>query len=163
MGAVPSTMSASSAIQAAHAVIKESGLYQSDCANDCVQAALKGNDTYVKVPKAWWPSGREKTYKDPLCRSLKVLYGHQDAGNHAADDIGGELKRLGFKGIEGWSVAFNPDHVAVCVVYVDALLMIGSARVGNIIAKSKLTTCMMEPSDIKKYLGPQHRQGGDAR
>ena len=150
MGAVPSTMSACRAILAAHAVTKDSVLLQSDCTKAYVQAPMKGTPTFIRLPKAWWPPHWVGKYRDPLCRLLRALYGHPDAGNHWADKIGEELKRLQFKEVESWTAVFvlnaAKSHVAVFVLYVDDLVMFGSDRVLEIIKKVRENIQMDDPT-----------------
>ena len=62
IGAVPSTMSACRALLAAYAVTRDAKLYQSDCARAYIQAHMKGTDTYVRLPKAWWPKSWGSKY-----------------------------------------------------------------------------------------------------
>ena len=160
LGAVPSTMAACRAILAAYAVTKDAQLFQSDCVKAYVQAELKGTPTYVRLPKAWWPPQWVGRYRDPLCRLLRALYGHPDAGNQWADKIGDELRALGFVEPEGWTATFvlhaDVTHVVVFVLYVDDLIMFGTSRVNEIIEKVRANIKMDDPSDLQKYLGVVH-------
>ena len=161
IGAVPSTMSACRALLAAYAVTENGKLYQSDCIRAYIQALMKGTETFIRLPRAWWPAGWEMKYRDPLCKLLRALYGHPDAGNHWADKIAEELKRLDFIVVDGWSSVYvlnmGPSHVACFVLYVDDLVMFGSARVDEIIIKLRVNISMDDPGDLKKYLGVFHR------
>ena len=160
MGAVPSTMAACRTILAAYSVMKGAEVYQSDCVKAYVQAEMKGTPTYVRLPKAWWPPHWVGRYRDPLCRLLRALYGHPDAGNQWADKIGEELHRLGFTEPEGWAATYvlraADSHVIVFVLYVDDLIMFGTARVNEIIAKVRINIKMDDPTNLQKYLGVVH-------
>ena len=81
IGAIPSTMSACRAALAVYALVPGARLYQSDCVKAYVQALMKGTPTYVRLPKAWWPSHWVGRYVDPVCKLLRALHGHPDAGN----------------------------------------------------------------------------------
>jgi hypothetical protein len=161
MGAVPSTMAACRAILAAYTAVKGSQLFQSDCVKAYVQALMSGTPTYIRLPKAWWPAHWVGKFRDPLCKLLRALYGHPDAGNLWADKIGDELKRLQFVEPEGWTATYvlNADdsHVAVFVLYVDDLVMYGTGRVLEIVEKVRKNIKMDDPTDLKKYLGVVHR------
>ena len=161
IGAVPSTMSACRALLAAYSVTRDAKLYQSDCTRAYIQAHMKGTDTYVRLPKAWWPKSWGSKYRDPLCQLLRALHGHPDAGNFWADKIGNELKRLEFTEVDGWSSVYvldmGPSHVACFVLYVDDLVMFGSHRVDGIIVELRKTISMDDPSDLQKYLGVFHQ------
>jgi hypothetical protein len=160
MGAVPSTMAACRAILAAYAVTKGAKLFQSDCVKAYVQAEMKGTPTYIRLPKAWWPPSWVGKYRDPLCRLLRALYGHPDAGNQWADKIGSELRRLGFEEVEGWTATYvlnaADSHVVVFVLYVDDLIMFGTERITEIIEKVRANIKMDDPAELQKYLGVVH-------
>ena len=160
IGAVPSTMSACRALLAAYAITPDACLLQSDCLRAYTQAPMKGEETYIRLPKAWWPSHWVGRYKDPLCRLLRALYGHPDSGNHWADKLGSELKARNFKEVDGWSSVFvldeGPEHMACIVVYVDDLIMFGSKRLMDVIRDLQKVIEMEEPKEIGKYLGVVH-------
>ena len=84
---------------------------------------MRGVETYVRLPKAWWPAHWAGKYEDPLCKLLRALYGHPEAGNDWAEKLCSELQRVGFSEVDGWSSVYimNKDasHVACFVVYVD--------------------------------------------
>ena len=161
MGAVPSTMAACRAILAAYTVTKGAELYQSDCVKAYVQAPMTGTATYIRLPKAWWPPHWVGRFRDPLCRLLRALYGHPDAGNLWADKIGDELERLQFAQPEGWTATYvlnaAESHVIVFVLYVDDLVMYGTGRVMEIIAEVRKNIKMDDPTSLQKYLGVVHR------
>ena len=153
-------MSACRALLAAYAVTKDGYLLQSDCLRAYTQAPMKGEETYVRLPKAWWPSHWIGRYRDPVCRLLRALYGHPDSGNHWADKLGNELKARNFEEVDGWSSVFvldeGPEHMACIVVYVDDLVMFGTKRLMDVIRDLRKTIQMEDPKNISKYLGVIH-------
>ena len=160
LGAVPSTMSACRAALAAYCLIPGAKLYQSDCVKAYIQALMRGTPTYVRLPKAWWPSHWVGRFQDPVCRLLRALYGHPDAGNNWADKISAELKRLEFVEVEGWNAVYikhySKDHVIIFVLYVDDLVICGSGRVEEIVKEVRKNIRMDEPAAMQKYLGVIH-------
>ena len=96
LGHVPSTMSACRALLSVFVVTDDLILLQSDCVRayvPYVQAVLKGPPIFIRLPKAWqpeaWPS-----FKDPVCRLVKALYGHPHAGDFWHDRFQAELITL---------------------------------------------------------------------
>ena len=160
IGAIPSTMSACRAALAVYCLVPGARLYQSDCVKAYVQALMRGTPTYVRLPKAWWPSHWVGRFVDPVCKLLRALYGHPDAGNSWADKITEELVRMDFVEVEGWNAVFvlhvSEVHVIVFVLYVDDLIMAGSGRIEEIIAKVRENIRMDDPSNMQKYLGVVH-------
>ena len=160
ISAVPSTMSACRALLAAFAVTHASTLLQSDCLRAYTQAPMKGEDTYVRLPKAWWPAHWVGKYRDPVCRLLRALYGHPESGNHWAEKLGEELIKIGFKAVDGWNSVWVLDmgenYKACFVIYVDDLVMFGSEKINDIIKELRKRIDMEDPSGIKKYLGVFH-------
>ena len=46
-----------------------------------IQARLEGTDTWVLLPKHWWPPAWAKRgLSNPVCRLVLALYGHPDSG-----------------------------------------------------------------------------------
>ena len=159
LGAVPSTMTACRAILAIFALFDDLTLLQSDCVRAYVQAELRGTPTFVRLPKAWWPK-EWHTFKDPVCRLVKALYGHPEAGNDWHHHIENELLMLEFNMVEGWPSIyvknFENNKRVVFVLYVDDLVMLGPSELIPLIATLREKIKMEEPSDLYKYLGCFH-------
>jgi hypothetical protein len=159
LGAVPSTMTACRAILAIFALYDGLTLLQSDCVRAYVQAELRGTPTFVRLPRAWWPK-EWHSFKDPVCRLVKALYGHPEAGNHWHHHIENELLALQFNTIEGWpSVyvkSFENNRRVIFVLYVDDLVMLGPPELKPLIVTLRQKIKMEEPSDLYKYLGCFH-------
>ena len=72
------------------------------------------------------PANRHK-YHRPVCRLVKALYGHPDAGTMWEQHCHTAVQKVGFKPIgEEWpSLYFHPDLKLLLVIYVDDLKMAG--------------------------------------
>ena len=93
-----------------------------------MQAVLKGPPTFIRLPKAWQPEAWS-SFKDPVCRLVKALYGHPHAGDFWHDRFQAELITLEFKTIDGWPSVYvrelnKKDRIIICV-YVDDLVILG--------------------------------------
>ena len=53
---------------------------QADCIKAYLQALMEGVPTFVKLPRACWPSSWHQRFRDPVVRLLRALYGHPLAG-----------------------------------------------------------------------------------
>ena len=148
-------------VMAAHALVQDSVLLQSDCLMAYTQAEMTGPPTYIRLPKPWWPQGWANRFKDPVVRLLRALYGHPRAGDIWGDKLEQELKRLGFKSVDGWPSAYvlkqtkGPLNI-VFVVYVDDLVIVGPKHVIEVIDKLRSEIAMEDPAELKKYLGCVH-------
>ena len=143
IGSVPSTMTAARIALACAAMTPGAQVLQSDCIRAYIQATMDspdGIDTYVELPKAWWPAHWQK-YKRPVCKLLRALYGHPRAGDlwHAKLDM--ILIKLGFVKDEAWPSVYvlrketGKDSMAMIVVYVDDLIIAGTGIIKTIIAQ----------------------------
>ena len=121
---------------AIHAAYPHLRLKQSDCIRAYTQAALPkdGPETWIRLPKKWWPAHffrNPKTglpYKDPVFPLRVALYGHPRAGDLWHDMLCGVLLEMGCVAVEGWPsvyVAFEGDEFVAIVVYVDDVLILG--------------------------------------
>ena len=53
---------------------------QADAEQAYTQAAFRGTETWVRIPKHQWPTHWEGKYTDPVCPLLLALYGHPESG-----------------------------------------------------------------------------------
>ena len=93
-----------------------------------IQAKLSGTPCWVELPdEAWHPSANRHKYRRPVCRLVKALYGHPDAGTMWEQHCHTAVQKVGFKPIgEEWpSLYFHPDLKLLLVIYVDDLKMAG--------------------------------------
>ena len=77
-----------------------------------VQAEMKGAPTWICLPPeqrpAWWAQ-RYPNMKKPVCRLLKALYGHPDAGTYWEEHGHEHMCSLGFHAIaDGWGSCYWP-------------------------------------------------------
>ena len=93
-----------------------------------IQAKLSGVPCWVELPDdAWHPSANKHKFRRPVCRLVKALYGHPDAGTMWEQHCHTAVQKVGFKrlGEEWTSLYFHPDLKLLLVVYVDDLKMAG--------------------------------------
>ena len=93
-----------------------------------IQAKLSGTPCWVELPdEAWHPSANRRNYRRPVCRLVKALYGHPDAGTMWEQHCHTAVQKVGFKplGDEWPSLYFHPEMKLLLVIYVDDLKMAG--------------------------------------
>ena len=93
-----------------------------------IQAKLSGTPCWVELPdEAWHPSANRHKYRRPVCRLVKVLYGHPDAGAMWEQHCHTAVQKVGFKplGDEWPSLYFHPEMKLLLVIYIDDLKMAG--------------------------------------
>ena len=96
-----------------------------------IQAVLTGVPCWVELPKeAWHPSVDTGKYRRPVCRLVKALYGHPDAGTMWEQHCHKAVQKVGFKpvGDEWPSLYFHPQLKLLLVVYVDDLKLAGPSQ-----------------------------------
>ena len=77
--------------------------------------------------KAWHPSANRHKYRRPVCRLVKALYGHPDAGTMWEQHCHTAVQKVGFKPIgDEWpSLYYHSEMKLLLVIYVDDLKMAG--------------------------------------
>ena len=88
------------------------------------QAELSGVPCWVELPdEAWHPSANKHKFRRPVCRLVKALYGHPDAGTMWEQHCHAAVQKVGSKPLgEEWpSLYFHPDLKLLLVIYVDDL------------------------------------------
>ncbi|OLP93893.1 hypothetical protein AK812_SmicGene24167 [Symbiodinium microadriaticum] len=89
---------------------------------------LPGTPCWVELPEeAWHPSANHRKFRRPVCRLVKALYGHPDAGTMWEQHCHTSVQKVGFKplGDEWPSLYFHPEKKLLLVIYVDDLKMAG--------------------------------------
>ena len=97
-----------------------------------IQAKLSGVPCWVELPdEAWHPSANKHNYRRPVCRLVKALYGHPDAGTMWEQHCHTAVQKVGFKPIgDEWpSLYLHPDLKLLLVIYVDDLKMAGPTAI----------------------------------
>ena len=126
------------------------------------QSLMTGVPTWVELPRNRWPqSWVDKGYRRPVCRMLRALYGHPDAGGMWERHNEEHLFSVGWESIKSWpSCYWNAKHQCVLVVYVDDFKMAGpkTALVHAWADINKGIKMQSEPTLVDKYLGCSHRE-----
>ena len=161
-GSVPSTMTAARAAIAVSSVLRLRR-HQTDCIQAYVQARLTGVKTFVSLPRAWWPSGWEGQFDDPVCELLYALYGHPKAGDMWHDKLDAILMGHAFSKIEGWPCIYykfvqrgQTEELILIVAYVDDLLLFGLDALDELVKELRAVIDFEDLHGIDKYLGCHH-------
>ena len=87
----------------APAAYTQSDMYEDDIENDEV-------DTWIQLPEWQWTpamkAAHEQTGRRPVCKLLRSLYGHPNAGLFWERKYKGILRKAGFKEMLGWECMF---------------------------------------------------------
>lgn len=108
---------------------------QSGAAHACVQATLKGTDTWIALPRGAWPAHwfdkhGNPLYGQPVVRLLRALYGHPDAGTAWEQHCNKAVKSIGFEPVASWpSCYFHKEWERLLSVYVDDIKMSGPRKI----------------------------------
>ena len=106
VGSSPATMEASRACDC-HGCIDGNDIEQADVEQAYVQALLEGPETWVQIPREWWPDswynadGTDRYHK-PVVQLLRALYGHPDAGTFWERHCNSHCMSVGFVPIPDW-------------------------------------------------------------
>ena len=94
----------------APAAYTQSEMYEDDIEGDEVE-------TYVQLPEwQWTPAMREahaRTGRRPVCRLLRSLYGHPNAGLFWERKYRSILRKAGFREMLGWECMWRHDSYKV--------------------------------------------------
>ena len=96
-----------------------------------IQAKLTGTPCWVELPPEAWPKHVNlKGLRRPVCRLVKALYGHPDAGTMWEQHCHNGVQKVGFRpvGDEWPSLYWNSQLRLLLVVYVDDLKLAGPTR-----------------------------------
>ena len=159
----PSTFQAERCLLAAHCCQEGYTIQQSDCLKAYIQAELKGVDTFVRLPKDWWPPSWFKKdgtslYNKPYVRLVKALYGHPIAGECWHQKFASALNDLHFYEVEAWpSVFVNETDGLAVIIYVDDMVALGPpAKLETFFNRLAQQIKFDKPADLSKYLGVHH-------
>ena len=127
------------------------------------QAKLSGTPCWVELPdEAWHPSANRLKYRRPVCRLVKALYGHPDAGTMWEQHWHTAVQKVGFRplGDERPSLYFHPEMRLLLVIYVDDLKMAGPKEqlpIGWAMLRQELR--LEEETQLGLYLGCHISEG----
>ena len=90
-----------------------------DAESAYLQAYLNSKfETWVSIPREYWPADWHGKYTDPVCRLVLALYGHGDSGGYWEEKCYGEVEACGWKKIRR-GVFWMEKLRAVLMIYVD--------------------------------------------
>ena len=145
----------------AYGLITEGGvILQTDCDKAYTQSVFDGPETWVRLPKKWWPEGKGwEKIDDPVCRLVMNLYGHPRAGNGWERHAEAVCKKHPFKPIPEWPSCFwNQEQKVVLVVYVDDLVAAGPEKATrSCLADLRKDLVFSKPEVLGKYLSCVHK------
>ena len=159
VGSSPAAMAASKACDL-YGLLPGNDEEIADAEQAYVQALLKGDPTWVRLPRERWPAAW-KNMHDPVCPLRVALYGHPDAGGYWEQHLEGHLATAGYAKIKGaaWRSVFYHDKLELMlVVYVDDFKLAGPKH--NIAAgwaAIRKNVQMGEPTPLGKFLGCDHK------
>ena len=100
---------------------------QADATQAYTQTELKGNPTWIRLPRDAWPKEwMDKGYKDPVCPLRLALYGHPDSGGRWEQHLEEHLKIVGFGKVTDWNSCYLHRRLELFLsVYVDDFKLAG--------------------------------------
>ena len=99
-----------------------------DATGAYTQSVLKGQETWVRLPKYWWSAELHGKYTNPVIRFRISLYGHPKAGLYWEQHCHQALTTYGFVKLKGWEcLNKHPQKGLFLSVYVDDFKMAGRA------------------------------------
>ncbi|CAE8664815.1 unnamed protein product [Polarella glacialis] len=141
---------------------------QADGESAYTQSVLKGEATWVRIPRERWPTlwfrggdTSKPLYDDPVCPLILSLYGHPDAGGYWEKHCHAHLMKVGFKiASEDWrSCYFHEELKLFLVVYVDDFKLSGpkeNLKKGWDLIGRADGIKIEPPAPAGKYLGCDH-------
>ena len=126
LGSAPSSMEAGRVVDA-FGLQPGYSIQQSDAVQAYLQAELRGNETWVLLPRDQWPESWSHMRK-PVCRLRVALYGHPDSGTDWEAHCSEKLTSIGLQeiGKGAWPSCFYLPALKIMLsVYVDDFKMAG--------------------------------------
>ena len=119
-----------------------------------------GIETWVKIPKEFWPKHWHGKYRDPVVPLLKALYGHPDAGGLWERKCTRAVKRAGFEEVDNWpSLFYNKSRNVLLFIYVDDFKMAGpKSQLAAAWADLRRDLVLEDPHPVDRCLGCLHRE-----
>jgi hypothetical protein len=129
-----------------------------DAVKAYVQSDLKSkNPTYIEIPKHLCPLEWRKMHK-PVCKLVKALYGHPEAGAHWERHLEKIVREMGGDRVPSHpSLFFFPEKKLLLTIYVDDLLLAGPEESHAAFwAMLEKKVNIEPPEDLDRYLGRYH-------
>ncbi len=134
---------------------------QSDAQQAYTQSPLGGTETWVYLPPNRWPKSWKGKFHRPVCKLLRALYGHADAGGYWAKKCDQHLLSVGFTKVPNWpSWYLHAEYRLFLTRYVDDFKMSGTKtnlQKGWQLIKQGIN--IDDPTPLKRYLGCEHMLG----
>ena len=166
VGGPPAAIQATRALMGL-AAAKGMSITMGDAESAYLQVPLNKNDptqTYVRLPKGWWPASwfddkGDSRYRDPVVLLRKAVYGHVESGARWEQYLAKQLLALGWIPLEPMPGFWAHRRLhAFLAVYVDDLVLMGDvARTEEAWAGLASTVefgSVNEP--LTRYLGLNH-------
>jgi hypothetical protein len=129
-----------------------------DAVKAYVQSDLKSkNPTYIEIPKHLCPKEWLGMHK-PVCKLVKALYGHPEAGAHWERHLEKIVREMGGDRVPSHpSLFFFPEKKLLLTIYVDDLLLAGPEESHAAFwATLEKKVNIEPPEDLDRYLGRYH-------
>ncbi len=98
---------------------------QSDAQQAYTQSPLGGTETWVYLPPHRWPKSWKGKYHKPVCKLLRALYGHPDAGGYWEKKCDEHMLSVGFIKVPNWpSCYLHPQYRLFLTICFDAFKMV---------------------------------------
>lgn len=162
LGSSPASMQAGKSVYC-YACFPGHVCQQSGAEHAYVQAALKGTDTWIALPREAWPAhwfdkSGNPLYDQPVVILLRALFGHPDAGTYWEQHCDTAVNSMGFETVESWPPCyFHKEWTLLLSVYVDDFKMSGpETSMAKAWSKSREHIEMDDPVPAGLYLGCKH-------
>jgi hypothetical protein len=133
-----------------------------DATQAFIQSRIDGPDrpeTWVRLPKQWWPDSWHGKFHDPVVKLRLALYGHPESGALWDKHLGKVLLDLGWRRVESHPGFWIHEGTgAIMTVYVDDLMMAAPAdREAELWRQIEAKVEFGDPpTPIAKFLGGHH-------
>jgi hypothetical protein len=145
-------------VSVAYGAIRGNKTTVADAVKAYVQSDLKSlNPTYIEIPRYLLPP-KWRHMRRPVCRLIKALYGHPEAGAHWERHLKKIIVKMGGKAMPSHpSCFFFKGRGLLLVVYVDDLMLSGPEGAHEEFWKELAIDVHIEPpEELHRYLGRHH-------
>ena len=135
---------------------------QADAIRAYVQSVLKSkNETWVSIPKEFWPEHWHGKYRRPTCILRKALYGHPESGGHWERHLTKAIRAIGGQPVPNHPSTFwIPESKLLLTVYVDDLLLSGPSEAHDAfwhkLRHGPIPVNIEDPEPLDRFLGRTH-------
>ena len=133
----------------------------SDAPQAYTQSRLRGVDTWVSLPKEYWPD-HFHAIQDPVVPLVYALYGHPDAGTFWEDKSHQKILDSNFQRTGYDSLFWHPELRCLLMVYVDDFRLAGPKenvpKAWKLLRTGKDALDLDDPKPPDRELGCYHRR-----